>query len=410
MLQSLLGLFYLSAVSQLVTLTGTQAECPIKLNPQSVVVEYGSSVSVDCSTDVTHDGMGWEVAIGGVPMTKAKLITWRVSNLRQWDIRSQCYINYNRKQCSTFVPITIYKTPDSVSINTVNHRGPITEGSQDELQCDIVNVAPVKRLIVKWFKEETEVKTETFNDTIKTPVNVTSTLEITVDRDDYGVQYRCEAELELGADGPQPPPKVTSKSLNIVYDICDLLQFNPSRVVVEYGSSVSVDCSTDVTHDGMGWEAAVGGVPMTTDKLITWRVSNLTKWNIRPQCYINYNMNQYAQLLPFIVYKTPDSVSINTVNRPITEGSQYELQCDIVNVAPVKRLIVKWFKGETEVKTETFNDTIKTPVNETSTLQITAVRSDDGVQYRCEAELKLGADGPQPPPKVTSKPFQITVQ
>ncbi|XP_055045417.2 intercellular adhesion molecule 1-like [Misgurnus anguillicaudatus] len=159
----------------------------------------------------------------------------------------------------------------------------------------------------------------------------------------------------------------------------------------------------------MGWEAKEGGVPMTKDKLITWNVSNLRKWDVRPVCNITYNKEQCSALLPVTVYKTPDSVSINTVNRPTTEGSQYELQCDIVNVAPAKNLTVKWFKGETEVYTKTFTDTIKTPVSETSTIGFIVDRDHDGAQYRCEAELELGAGGPQPPPKVTSKPFQITV-
>ncbi|XP_065110569.1 intercellular adhesion molecule 2-like [Paramisgurnus dabryanus] len=224
MLQSLFGLFYLSALSQFVTLTGTQAECPIKLKPQSVVVEYGSSVSVDCSTDVTHDGIGWEAAVGSVPLTRDKLVTWRVSNLRKWDIRPVCNINYNKEQCSTLLPVTIYKIPDNVSINTLNR--PMTEGSRYEFQCDIVNVAPVKSLIVKWFRGETEVYSETFNDTIKTPVNQTSTIGFIVDRDDDGAQYRCEAELELGADGPQPPLKVTSKPFQIT------VLYSPKRIKV----------------------------------------------------------------------------------------------------------------------------------------------------------------------------------
>ncbi|XP_073670136.1 intercellular adhesion molecule 1-like [Paramisgurnus dabryanus] len=190
--------------------------CPLKLNPSSVVVEYGSSVSVECSTNETHDGMGWEATVGPVPMTTTdKLITWRVSNLRRWEIKPQCYINYKRNLCSTLLLLTIYKTPDSVSISTVDHTGPMTNGTQYELQCDIVNVAPLKSLIVKWFKRETEVKTETFTDTIKTPVNVKSTLQITPNRDDVRAQYRCEAELNLGAKGPQPPPRMTSEPLNI---------------------------------------------------------------------------------------------------------------------------------------------------------------------------------------------------
>ncbi|XP_065110441.1 intercellular adhesion molecule 1-like [Paramisgurnus dabryanus] len=243
MLQGLLGLFYFSVVSQLVTFTGTQAECPLKLNPPSVVVEYGSSVSVDCSTNETHDGMGWEAPVGSVPMTKAKLITLRVSNLRRWDIRPQCYMNYNRtKQFQSFLPIIIYKTPDSVSINTVDHTGPMREGSQYDLQCDIVNVAPVKNLTVNWFKGKTEVKTETFNDTIKTPVNKTSTLNITAVRDDDGAQYRCEAELKLGADGPQPPPKVPSKPFQTIVHYSPQ-HMDSKEIITKTDGQITLNCT-----------------------------------------------------------------------------------------------------------------------------------------------------------------------
>ncbi|XP_055044806.2 intercellular adhesion molecule 2 isoform X1 [Misgurnus anguillicaudatus] len=217
MLNSLFGLVYLSAVSLLVSLTvcfaGIQAQCPVKLNPPRVVVEYGSSVSVDCITNITNDLMGWEANVGNKSMVTDKLITWSVSNLRQWDIRPQCYINYNRMPpCSTFLPVTVYKTPDSVSISTVEPL--MKEYYQYEFHCDIVNVAP-KKFTVKWFKGETNVDNETFNYTTKTPVNETSKFQFTAYRDDDGAQYRCEAELELGADGPQPPPIVTSKTYQI---------------------------------------------------------------------------------------------------------------------------------------------------------------------------------------------------
>ncbi len=66
------------------------------------------------------------------------------------------------------------------------------------------------------------------------------------------------------------------------------LQFSPWRAVVRYGSSVTANCSTSVPHQGIGWEASEGTVPMTKNQnLITWRVSELTEWDIRPICNIN---------------------------------------------------------------------------------------------------------------------------
>ena len=70
--------------------------------------------------------------------------------------------------------------------------------------------------------------------------------------------------------------------------------------------------------------------------------------------------------------ETPERVSISIVGHtgPMIEGGQYELQCDIQNVAPVQFLTVSWYKGDTLVANKTFTDPIKTPVNRSSILQI----------------------------------------
>uniref|UniRef100_A0A8C2HKX0 Ig-like domain-containing protein n=1 Tax=Cyprinus carpio TaxID=7962 RepID=A0A8C2HKX0_CYPCA len=203
-------------VSFIVTFPGAQSECPLQLDPQRVVVRYGGSVAVNCSTSVLHKGMGWEADEGAVPMTKDQnLITWRVPELREWDIKPVCYINLiHSAQCKVDLPVTVYKTPDSVFISTVNHRGPMMEGQQYELQCDVHNVAPVQYLTVKWYKGQTLLHQTNFTDTIETPENKTVTLLIRPDRADDGAQYWCEAELDLGAEGPQPHPTNSSKPLN----------------------------------------------------------------------------------------------------------------------------------------------------------------------------------------------------
>ncbi|KAL0197067.1 hypothetical protein M9458_005607, partial [Cirrhinus mrigala] len=89
-----------------------------------------------------------------------------------------------------------------VSISIVNHSGPMMEGEQYELQCNVYNVAPVQYLTVKWYKEQTLLSQTTFTDTSITPVNETATLLIRPDRADDGAQYRCEAELNLGEVNP----------------------------------------------------------------------------------------------------------------------------------------------------------------------------------------------------------------
>uniref|UniRef100_A0A8C2FAV8 Ig-like domain-containing protein n=1 Tax=Cyprinus carpio TaxID=7962 RepID=A0A8C2FAV8_CYPCA len=220
-----------------------QSECPLQLDPQRVVVRYGGSVAVNCYTSVLHEGMGWEASQGRVPMTRNQnLITWRVSELTEWDIKPFCYINpIYSVQCQVDLPFTVYKTPDSVFISTVNHRGPMMEGQQYELQCDVHNVAPVQYLTVKWYKGQTLLNQTNFTDTIETPENKTVTLLIRPDRADDGAQYWCEAELDLGAEGPQPHPTNSSKPLNV--EVYYKPEHSNSTEAIIQDDKVMLDCT-----------------------------------------------------------------------------------------------------------------------------------------------------------------------
>ena len=92
----------------------------------------------------------------------------------------------------------------------------------------------------------------------------------------------------------------------------------------------------------------------------------------------------------------------------MVEGTQYQLQCDIQNIAPLQNLVVKWYKGNEPLDNVTYSTVSKTPVDVSDTLMISPSRNDDGAQYRCRAELDLGPEGPQPHPTVTSL-ISITV-
>lgn len=107
----------------------------------------------------------------------------------------------------------------------------------------------------------------------------------------------------------------------------------------------------------------------------------------------------------------PEKVSLSFVNHtgPLREGQQYTLQCDVHDVAPVENLTVTFYKGRTALSTLQTKNCAATPMSEVFTLTITPHRDDDGVQYWCEAELKLGPDGPRPPPVVTSEKITAVV-
>lgn len=93
----------------------------------------------------------------------------------------------------------------------------------------------------------------------------------------------------------------------------------------------------------------------------------------------------------------------------MVEGTEYLLNCDIVNVAPVQNLEVKWYRGNETVHTQMFRNTSVTPVNVSSTLRVSAERDLDGARFRCEAELHLGPKGPESIPTATSLSYTAAV-
>ncbi|XP_030645595.1 hemicentin-1-like [Chanos chanos] len=563
----------------------------LELNPPKAVVRFGDPVSVNCSTSTEHYGMGWEAPAGSLERRDdVDVITWTVPELTDWDIEPICFINTDDGQHNKTLSIIVYKTPDSVSISYVNHTGPVMEKTQYELQCDIKNIAPLQYLTVRWYKGQTLVDSQIFTDDSKTPVNVSVPLLITPSRADDGAQYWCEAELDLGAEGPQPPPTVQAETLNV--EVCyppSIVSLPSDKGVIELGDAgitlnctaignpapvyswnstllqektdqptitsaslrpgnytcsasnklgrvwkhfsvkakpraspghpsstqprplrrgdrgqytqvirgakiinrtvaVSVTLQLDLLSSKQCEEENIDGVSrlyinkasgynignytcIATNKFgntsssarvlvrgaetlcplqlnqssivvkhnepfsvncslpsgatgeITWMLSNREihssvfesgnfHWNDTIMCSATIvGLGQCHKNASVTVYKTPDSVSISYVNHtgPVMEKTQYELQCDIKNIAPVQYLSVRWYKGQTLVDSQTFTDDSKTPVSVSVPLLITPSRADDGAQYRCEAELDLGAEGPQPPPVVKSETLNITV-
>ncbi|XP_064170255.1 intercellular adhesion molecule 5 isoform X11 [Anguilla rostrata] len=400
------------------------SECPLMIQPSTVVVRYGDPVSVNCTVPGDHEGIGWEASEGSVDMVSdSQFVTWSLETLTDWEIRPKCYANFQTGpgfvfQCDTKLNITVYKLSDSVYISAVNHTGPMLEGEQYQLQCEVQNIAPVQYLTVKWYKGETLENQTSYNALTKTPVTVSSTLLIKPTSADDGAQYSCVAELELGPEEPQPPPSTKSDPLNITVHYtseCPLM-IQPFTVVVRYGDPVSVNCTVSGTHEGIGWEASEGTVDMVTEvQFVTWRLETLTDWEISPKCFGNFLINaehdQCDKKLNITVYKPSDSVYISAVNHtgPMLEGEQYQLQCEVQNIAPVQNLTVKWYKGETLENQTSYDALTKTPVNVSSTLLVKPTSADDGVQYSCVAVLELGPEGPQPPPSYKSDPLSITV-
>uniref|UniRef100_A0A3Q1KA69 Ig-like domain-containing protein n=1 Tax=Anabas testudineus TaxID=64144 RepID=A0A3Q1KA69_ANATE len=339
---------------------GAQPFCPIELNPSIVVVKYGDPVSINCSTSNSLvETMGWEAPQGGTGMKPTKHLTWTLERLTEWTIEPSCFINL---------------LPGATTL-------------QVELPLQILYyLAPVQNLTVRWYKGDTLIYTDTFKDPNMKPVNQSSFLNFTMTRRDNGVTLRCEAHMDLEPEGPQL--LVSSQEYDITvqckYFICRLI----SNVLVLEGETLESKCPVE-------------GNPTP---FVTWRKDGKsTNLSIPLSRKDAGEYSVEAEGFSSIHEK----VQVLVLCDLVMEDQLFQLRCDITNVAPARSLAV-WCGCLPEKNTNCIS-MIQSPVNVSSTINITLNRSYTNVQFRCEAELNLGLGGPQPPPIMISSPLNITV-
>ncbi|KAK1153755.1 intercellular adhesion molecule 5-like isoform X1 [Acipenser oxyrinchus oxyrinchus] len=188
--------------------------------------------------------------------------------------------------------------------------------------------------------------------------------------------------------------------------VCDV-NIDPSRVVVRFGDPVTVNCST-TREDVMeaGWEASVSPVKEENSKTAVWNVSSLTVWDAEPKCFINYNNEprQCVEKLDLVIYKYPESVSL-IAPEFMKIGVESNITCQVLDVAPIRYLSVKLYKGDEQLGNRSFtHNSTRFPVNESVPFPVTPTRADNGVEYTCVAELQLELGEPI---KNASLPFRM---
>ncbi|KAI1893214.1 hypothetical protein AGOR_G00121390 [Albula goreensis] len=221
------------------------SECPIQLNPSTVVVRHGHSAFANCTATEEHYGMGWEASQGGTEgLTTLNSVLWEVENLTDWNTSPMCFVNLKSRQCMKNLNVTIYKYPDSVSLQSPDSRGQMVENTRYRLVCDVQNVAPLRLLTIKLYKGQLEIRNSTYSDNdIKTPESKQLVVPVSPRRGDEGALYRCKAILNLGPDGPQPPAVVQSEPFKITVQYVPEILHQPQIAGILAGADVFFNCT-----------------------------------------------------------------------------------------------------------------------------------------------------------------------
>ncbi|XP_050926448.1 uncharacterized protein LOC108893378 isoform X4 [Lates calcarifer] len=423
--------------------------------PSRLAVKHGDPTSATCSTLHSYD-----IFLGPLILNKYK-IAWVVSKITEEDTFWVCYFDdHNDHRCCTSLPVTVHKPPDTVSFSFRDHSGPLLEGHQYALQCEVQNVAPVENLTVTFYRGQTALGQLQSSNTGKKPVTEIFTLNINTSKEDDGVQYWCEPKLELGLKRPQPPPVVTSAKFSAIVNSNPASGNTPSTsstlipsfkppdsvsIGFNYGrmrkygqctllckvqkvapvENLSVTFYRGQTALGQLQSNNTEKKPVT--EIFTLNINNGKEDDgVQYWCEAKLELGPKGPQPPLVVtsekfsspwtipstsstpipsFKPPDSVSIGFNYGRMLKYRQYTLLCKVQKVAPVENLTVTFYGGQTALGQLQSNNTEKKPVTEIFTLNINTKKEDDGVQYWCEAKLELRPEGPQPPLVLTSEKF-----
>ncbi|XP_014838881.1 PREDICTED: hemicentin-1-like [Poecilia mexicana] len=299
--------------------------------------------------------------------------------------------------------------------NSSNKTITVAMGGNATLLCDIEGNPPP---VYQWTVDE-QPMLETTNRLHITQVNRSSIYSCTATNILGNTAMHIVVDMEENDTTTDPPAMPTPEAP----ENCGLT-VTPAEVYVKYGDSASINCSTTIKDAAiMNWEFAVGETSGASPPHVTWMIEKLEDFTVEPFCFVTLDTNEQCKMKPNItLYKLPDSVVVSAVgNRPMKEGEEHQLKCHIYNVAPAKKLSVKWYKDDETVFTDDLQSSDLTPLpeclidstvrlcNVSSIYTFTVKKSDNGSPFRCEAEFQFGPGGPLVPPSMASEPYTAVV-
>ncbi|XP_062386563.1 uncharacterized protein LOC134075099 [Sardina pilchardus] len=188
--------------------------------PPALVVKYGDPATATCRVPYDTDMMGWEGSV--IESESGRQIDLSVDRVT-WSLLDpgiSCFADSRHGTCVTPLPITIYKMPEHVAL-FISDAGPLVEGQQYSLQCEVQSVAPVNRLTVIWFRGDDELQRSgrpqfTVEGDQSQNVTVSTILSITASREDHRAFYSCAAHLDMNTAEPIPDTRSNSVRLEVL--------------------------------------------------------------------------------------------------------------------------------------------------------------------------------------------------
>uniref|UniRef100_A0A8C6T8A4 Ig-like domain-containing protein n=1 Tax=Neogobius melanostomus TaxID=47308 RepID=A0A8C6T8A4_9GOBI len=386
------------------------ADCPDlpEFSPSILVVKFGDPALATCS--ICNGSCDYDLRVEeplSATFRGGCQVIWNVTRLEVWNIRPICYIFDS--DIREYLNVIVYQPPETVSLSWEEPSGPLMEGGLYSLQCKVGAVAPAQKMTVAFYRGHKELGAHSSRTTQKTPVDESFSLNYTVSREDHGAHFWCEVRLELGPEGPQPPPVVRSQNVSANV-LCEshakcVQYFSPDFTLgnSHRGQSAELDCSSK----GNPGPHYSWSVPSDSHTLFSGSVFTIHSASSQHEglysCNTSNSVGSLRRSFSLTVHgQSLFSLSISLCSSHpfqtlfFTFGGLYSLQCKVGAVAPAQKMTVAFYRGHKELGAHSSRTTQKTPVDESFSLNYTVSREDHGAHFWCEVRLELGPEGPQP--------------
>ncbi|CAL9693134.1 unnamed protein product [Knipowitschia caucasica] len=225
-------------------------ECPLQISPEIMVLEHnGEAASATCKALEPSNvkELYWMDEGGNQTSSTSE---W-IADTQHWDVRPVCKGDFHGLgKCEKRLDLILYKIPDSVSINIEGGDVPLKENDLYTLVCEVTNVAPAKQVVVHWFHGNESFKSQSEVTCVGCNINTTRSVtmlfrtNITVDRKLNGVEFSCEAVLNL-PEIHHPPTVSTPLNITVHYPPIINTSKLSSTVPVFSGYSEDLKCEAD---------------------------------------------------------------------------------------------------------------------------------------------------------------------
>ncbi|KAF5900027.1 vascular cell adhesion protein 1-like, partial [Clarias magur] len=344
-------------VTRTVTVRVTEVCSDPVLTPASLLVEYGHPAEVNCSLlskPVTRYWLGWESKSSHPRTDTETSLRWKVDSLMNWDEADNltCYITMENDQCRSHVNLTIYKRPESITLNPAVW----IAGHQTELKCQIENVGPGHKLSVHWSRSNPKLN-NTFTLFSKSSlldlvnemknVSVPVKLNVTARREDDGVQYKCAAVLNLDAGSVVSESEPITITVHYQPIITGPLFTNVSRTE---GESLMMECSAH------GNPRPYYNWTLPNNTFISGSSISISSIRIKDQgqytCTAHNSVGHVTRTVTVRVTEVCSDPVITPASLLVEYGHPAEVNCSILS-KPVTRYWLGWKSKSSHPMTDT---------------------------------------------------------